>query len=36
MDEALRKNGMGGGPEEVDLSAEPAHTSAPPTDMGDA
>ena len=36
LDEALRKNGMGGGPEEVDLGADPAPASAAPTDMGDA
>jgi hypothetical protein len=36
LDEALRKNGMGGRPEEVDLSADTGPTSAAPADMGDA
>ncbi len=36
LDEALRKNGMGGGPEEVDLSADTGPTGAAPADMGDA
>ncbi len=36
LDAALRKSGMGGGPEEVDLGADPAPTGAAPTDMGDA
>jgi hypothetical protein len=36
LDAALRKNGMGGGPEEIDLSAGPPATSETAAEMGDA